>query len=136
MTWKNREYFLIMIPSYLDLLLIITTYLSYELILCNNFWFALNLFFYTGERLPPQLIWNTLKDTKVSSVVAPGECYEPGNKQECYKPERERMSYDLTELNDMEPNFINFGDETDSDDVIRMKTFCFKKVCFLLNNLA
>ena len=69
-------------------------------------------------------------------MVALGECYEPGNKWECYEPERERMSGDLMELNDMEPNFINVGDKTDSDDAIRMKTFCFKKVCFLLNNLA
>ena len=63
-------------------------------------------------------------------MVAPGECYEPGNKRECYEPERERMSVDLMELNDMEPNFINFGDKTDSDDAIRMKIFGLKKFWF------
>ena len=30
--------------------------------------------------------------------------------------ERERMSDDFMELNDMELNYIYFGDETDSDD--------------------
>ena len=32
--------------------------------------------------------------------------------------ERERMSGDLIELNDMELNYIHFGDETDSDNTI------------------
>ena len=34
-TWENKEYFLIMISSCLELMLIIITYLSYKLILCN-----------------------------------------------------------------------------------------------------
>ena len=53
-------------------------------------------------------------------MVAPGECYEPENKQKCTEPERERMSGDLMELNDTELNYINFGDETDSDNTIRI----------------
>ena len=53
-------------------------------------------------------------------MVAPGECYEPENKRKCTEPERERMSGDLMELNDTELNYINFGDETDSDNTIRM----------------
>ena len=69
-------------------------------------------------------------------MVAPGECYEPENKRKCTEPERERMSGDLMELNDTELNYINFGDETDSDNTIRMKTLCFKKACFILNSLA
>ena len=40
------------------------------------------------------------------------------------------MSSDLMELNDTELNYINSGDETDSDKTIRMKT------CFVLNSLA
>ena len=135
-TWKNRECFLIMIRSYLELLLIITTYLSYKLILCNILWFALNLFFYTGERLPTQFVWSASKDTKVPSIVAPGECYKPENKWKCTEPERESMTGDLMKLNDTELNYINFGDETDSDNKIRMKTLCFKKACFVLNSLA
>ena len=111
-TWKNRECFLIMISSYLELLLIITTYLIYKLILRNILWFALNLFFYTRERLLTQLVWSASKDTNVSSMVAPGECYEPENKKKCTEPERERVSGDLTGLNDTELNYINFGDET------------------------
>ena len=63
-------------------------------------------------------------------------CYEPENKRKCTEPERERMSGDLMELNDTDPNYINFGDETDSDNMIRMKTLCFKKACFILNSLA
>ena len=119
-TWKNKECFLIMTSSYLELLLIITTYLSYKLILRNILWFGLNLFFYTGEKLPLQFVWSASKDTKVPSMVAPGECYEPENKQKCTEPERERMSGDLMELNDTELNYINFGDETDSDNTIRI----------------
>ena len=38
-------------------------------------------------------------------MVAPGVCAEP---------EREKMSGGLIELNDTEPNYINFADETDS----------------------
>ena len=53
-------------------------------------------------------------------MVAPGECYEPENKRKFTEPERERMSGDLMELNDTELNYINFGDETDSDNTIRM----------------
>ena len=60
-------------------------------------------------------------------MVAPGECYEPENKRKCTEPERERMIGDLMELNATELNYINFGDETDSDDTIPMKTLCFKK---------
>ena len=53
--------------------------------------------------------------------------YEPENKRKCTEPERERMIGDLMELNATELNYINFGDETDSDDTIPMKTLCFKK---------
>ena len=63
-------------------------------------------------------------------MVAPRECYELENKRKCTEQERERMSGDLMELNDTELNYINFGDETDSDNTNRMKTLCFKKVCF------
>ena len=65
-----------------------------------------------------------------------GECYEPENKRKCTEPERESMSGDLMELNDTELNYINFGDETDSDNTTRMKTLCFKKACSILNSLA
>ena len=37
------------------------------------------------------------------------------------------MSGDLMEINDTELNYINFGDETDSDNTIRKKTLYFKK---------
>ena len=136
MQLEKTECFLIMMPSYLDLLLIVTTNLSYKLILRNILWFALNSFFYATERFPPQLVWSASKCAKVSSMVAPGECCEPENKGKCTGPERERMSGDLMELNDAELNYINFGDETDSDNTIRMKTLCFKKACFILNSLA
>ena len=53
-------------------------------------------------------------------MIARGECYQPENKWKCTEPERERMSGDLMELNDTELNYINFGDETDSDNTIRM----------------
>ena len=53
-------------------------------------------------------------------MVAPRECYELENKRKCTEQERERMSGDLMELNDTELNYINFGDETDSDNTIRM----------------
>ena len=73
---------------------------------------------------------------KFPSMVAPGECYEPENKKKCTEPERERISGDLMGLNDTELNYINFVDETDSDNTIRMKTLCFKKACFILNSSA
>ena len=94
------------------------------------------MFFYTGERLPPQLVRSASKDTKVSSMVAPAECYEPENKRKCAEPERQGMGGHLMELNDTELNYINFGDETDSDNTIRMTTLCFKKACFILNSLS
>ena len=43
-------------------------------------------------------------------------CYEIKNKRKCTELGRERMSDDLLELNDMELNYIYFGDETDCDD--------------------
>ena len=49
-------------------------------------------------------------------MAAPQECYEPENKWKCTEPERERMSDDLMELNEMELNCISYGDETDSDN--------------------
>ena len=64
----------------------------------------------------PQLVWAALKDAKVSSMVAPRECYEPENKRKCTEPEMERISDDLMELNDTELNNINFPNETNSDD--------------------
>ena len=39
-------------------------------------------------------------------MVAPGECYNPENKQKCTEPEREKMSGDLMELNDTQLNYI------------------------------
>ena len=88
-------------------------------------WFALNLFFYIGERLLAHFVWSAAKDTKVSSMVA--HCYEPENKRKCTEPERERMSGDLMELTDTDPNYINFGDETDSDNMIRWRLCVLKK---------
>ena len=55
----------------------------------NSSWFALDLFFCTGEKL-----------------------------RRCTEPERERMSGIVMELNDMEQNYIDFGKETDSDNAI------------------
>ena len=49
-------------------------------------------------------------------MAAPRECYEPENKRKCTEPERERMSGDLMELIDTDLNYINFGDEMDSDN--------------------
>ena len=69
-------------------------------------------------------------------MVAPAECCEPENKRKCTEPERKRMSGDLMELNDTELNYINFGDETDSGNTIRMTTLCFEKACFILNSLS
>ena len=66
-------------------------------------------------------------------MVAPGECYEPENQWKFTEPEIGRIRI---ELNDKKKNYINFGDETDSDKTIRMKTLCFKKACFVLNSLA
>ena len=60
-------------------------------------------------------------------MVAPGKCYEPENKRKYTEPERERMSGDLTELRDTVLNYIIFGDKTDSDNTIRIKTFFLKK---------
>ena len=93
-----------MISTWLELPLILTAYLSYELIYRNILGFALNLFFYTGERLPPLLVWNASEDTEASSMVAPRECYEPEDKRKFTEPERERMSGDFMDLNDTELN--------------------------------
>ena len=43
-------------------------------------------------------------------------CYELKNKRKCNELGKERMSDDFMELNDMELNYIYFGDETGSDD--------------------
>ena len=43
-------------------------------------------------------------------------CYDLKNKRKCNELGRERMSDDFMELNDMELNYIYFGDETGSDD--------------------
>ena len=43
-------------------------------------------------------------------------CYEIKNKWECSELGRERMSDDLMQRNDMELNYIYFGDETGSDE--------------------
>ena len=45
------------------------------------------------------------------------------------------MSNDLIELNDMELNYICFGDDTDSNDLgtIWMKALHCKKAYFILN---
>ena len=43
-------------------------------------------------------------------------CYELKNKRECNELGRERMSDDLMQRNDMELNYIYFGDETGSDE--------------------
>ena len=116
--WKNKECFLIMIPSRLELLLIIIIYLSYKLILYNILWFALNLFFYT-EKCLLQLSQSASKDIlKVSSVETPWECYEPKNKRKCAEPAKKRDSNDLTELNDTELNYVYFDYKMDSDDAI------------------
>ena len=64
-------------------------------------WFVLNLFFCTGERVPPHLDQTAPKDTsEVFSVATPRKCCEPENKRKCTKPERQRMSDDLMDLND------------------------------------
>ena len=44
------------------------------------------------------------------------------------------MSSDLMKLNDMELDYISFGDETDSDNAIPMKTLCFEKAYFILSS--
>ena len=43
-------------------------------------------------------------------------CYELKNKRKCNELERERMSDDFMEQNDMELNYIYFGDEMGSDE--------------------
>ena len=63
-------------------------------------------------------------------MVALREYYEPENKRKSTELERERMSGDLMELNDTELNYINFGDETDSDNTNRIENLCFKKACY------
>ena len=42
-------------------------------------------------------------------------CYVLKNKQKCNELGKERMSDDFMELNDMELNYIYFGDEMGSD---------------------
>ena len=48
------------------------------------------------------------------------------------------MGNDLIELNDMELNYIYFGDDTDSNDLVTigMKTLHCKKAYFILNGWA
>ena len=69
-------------------------------------------------------------------MATPRECYEPENKWKCTELERERMSDDLMKLNDTELNYINFDDETDSDNasydsdedfVLQKSLFYFKQ---------
>ena len=43
-------------------------------------------------------------------------CYELKNKRKCNELGKERMNDDFMELNDMELNYMYFGDETSSDD--------------------
>ena len=43
-------------------------------------------------------------------------CYQLKSKPKFTELGRERMSDDFMELNDMELNYIYFGDETDSND--------------------
>ena len=43
-------------------------------------------------------------------------CYEMKNKWKCTEVGRERMSDDFMELNDMELNYIYFGNKTDSNN--------------------
>ena len=43
-------------------------------------------------------------------------CYELKNERKCNELGKERMSDDFMELNDMELNYMYFGDETSSDD--------------------
>ena len=43
-------------------------------------------------------------------------CYELKNKRKCNELGKERMSDDFMELNNMERNYMYFGDETSSDD--------------------
>ena len=45
------------------------------------------------------------------------------------------MSGDLTELRDTLLNYIIFGDKTDSDNTIRIKTFFFKKKPVLIETV-
>ena len=73
-TWKNKECFLIMISSYLELMLIIATYLSCKLIL-----FRIKCILLHRKKASPRLVWSSSEDTKVSFMVAPGERYKPEN---------------------------------------------------------
>ena len=43
-------------------------------------------------------------------------CFELNNKRKCNELGREKMSDDFMELNDMELNYIYFGDEMGSDE--------------------
>ena len=137
--WKNKECFLIMISSCLELRLIIITYLSCKLIFHNILWFVLNLSFCTEERLPPHLVRSASKDiSKVSSVETPQECYEPKNKRKCTEPEMERVRNDLIELNDTELNYMYFDYKTDSGDASNNsdEDFVLQKAYFILNSLV
>ena len=49
-------------------------------------------------------------------MTAPRECNQPEKKRKYTEPEKEGMNGELMELNDAELNYIDFGDETDSDD--------------------
>ena len=87
--WKNKECFLVIISSCLELVIIIIIYLSYKLTFRNILLFVLNLFFCAGERLPPHLLRSASKDkSNAFSVAAPRECYEAENKRKCAEPER------------------------------------------------
>ena len=78
---------------------IIMTYLRYKLTSRNVLYFLLNLFFCTGKRVPSKLVGGPSKDTlKVSSVLAPRECYEPKNKRKRNELEKKRVSHGLVEL--------------------------------------
>ena len=59
-------------------------------------------------------------------------CEELKNKRKYTELGRKRMSNDLTELNDVELNYIYFGDETDSDDASKnlVEDFALKKSLF------
>ena len=51
-------------------------------------------------------------------------CCELTNKRKCNELGRERMSNDFMELNDMELNYIYFGDEADYDDASKNTKCC------------
>ena len=78
-------------------------------------WFVLNLFFFAGERLPPQLVWGV-------------------NKRKCTKLEKERLNDDLKEINDTELDYLHFGKDldeassrSDEDFVLQKSLFYFKQ---------